>query len=132
MQKRCDYCDNFYSDTLDCCPCCGAPNENVVRVIHDRPQTIEEFKQWYIDHNLPPEEITRYFIGKNIKEPKAFGIYKDPYTGNFVVYKNKADGMRAIRYDGKDESYAVNELYQRLLSEIANQKQRIRMRRRYY
>ena len=72
-------------------------------------------------HHLPPEEITRFFIGKDIREPKAFGIYRDD-LGNFVVYKNKSTGERAVRYQGSDEQYAVNELYQRLKAEIADQK----------
>lgn len=59
---------------------------------------------------LPPEEVTRFFIGKNITEPKAFGIYRDS-TGDFVVYKNKSDGQRAIRYQGADEAYALIQDY---------------------
>ena len=86
-----------------------------------QPQTIEELRRWYIDHNLPPEEVTRFFIGKDIREPKAFGIYQND-GGDFVVYKNKADGERAVRYQGSDEGYAVNELYQRLRAEIADQR----------
>ena len=43
-------------------------------------------------------------------------------TGNYVVYKNKDTGIRAIRYKGKDEAFAVNELYLRLKKEILNQK----------
>lgn len=35
-----------------------------------------------------------------------------------MVYKNKDDGSRAIRYRGKDEAYAVNELYLKLKSEV--------------
>ena len=72
--------------------------------------------------NLPDENVTRFFIGKDYKEPKAFGIYKDENNNNFVVYKNKSDGTRAIRYEGKDEAYAVNELYIKLKEEIVNQK----------
>lgn len=86
------------------------------------PKTIEELKQWYIDRNLPPEETTRFFIGKNYEYPKAFGIYFDETTEDYVVYKNKADGSRAIRYKGKDEAKAVNELFLKLRDEIANQK----------
>lgn len=84
------------------------------------PQTIEELKAWYTAHNLPPEEVTRFFIGKDYKEPKVFGIYQD--GERFIVYKNKADGSRAIRYEGGDEAYAVNELYLKLKEEIARQK----------
>lgn len=86
------------------------------------PKTIEELKQWYIDHNLPDETITRFFIGKDYKYAKAFGIYKDITTGEFIVYKNKADGTRAVRYQGTDEQYAVNELFSKLKDEIWNQK----------
>ena len=120
MKVKCDYCRQMIDDGLDKCPNCGATiNKN--RMASDQPDTIEELKQWYLDHNLPPEDVTRFFIGKNIEEPKAFGIYKAD-DGDFVVYKNKADGSRAIRYQGSDEGYAVNELYQRLKSEIADQK----------
>ena len=59
-------------------------------------------------------------IGEDYKEPKAFGIYRDAASGHFVVYKNKADGQRAVRYEGMDEAYAVNELYQKIRSMVAN------------
>lgn len=86
------------------------------------PETIEELKQWYEDRNLPPEETTRFFIGKDYKGARAFGIFMDEATEDFVVYKNKADGTRAIRYQGKDQKKAVKELYLKLKDEIANQK----------
>ena len=85
------------------------------------PRTIEDLQEWYIANNLPPEDVTRFFIGKNYKAPKAFGIYRDG-RGNVVVYKNKADGTRAIRYQGPDEAFGANELYLRLKQEIGNQK----------
>ena len=87
----------------------------------DQPTTIEEFKQWYEGQGLPSEEVTRFFIGKNITAPKAFGIYKNE-QGEYVVYKNKANGERAIRYQGSDEAHAVGELFLRLKDEIANQR----------
>ena len=87
------------------------------------PKTIEELKQWYQDMNLPPEETTRFFIGKNYEGAKAFGIYMDENTEDFIVYKNKADGTRAIRYQGKDQAHAVKELYLKLKEEVAKQKQ---------
>lgn len=88
-----------------------------------QPKTIDELQQWYWERNLPPEEITRFFIGKDIKEPKAFGIYQNKY-GEFVVYKNKANGERAIRYQGDNEAFAVKEFLNRLKQEIKNQKSR--------
>ena len=121
MQIKCDYCGSMIDETLESCPHCGAPLSGVNRTASGQPKTIEELQAWYVAHNLPPEYITRFFIGKDIKEPKAFGIYKTE-TGDFVVYKNKANGERAIRYQGSDEKYAVNELYQRLRAEIVDQK----------
>lgn len=123
MDVRCDYCGSMVDETAKTCPKCGAPLSGVNRVSMEQPKTIEELQAWYQAHNLPPEEVTRFFVGKNIQEPKAFGIYKTD-TGDCVVYKNKADGTRAVRYQGADEAYAVNELYQRLKAEIVDQKSR--------
>ncbi len=121
-QVKCEYCGAFIDETADKCPNCGAVNRNFKRIVSDTPQTIEELQDWYRARNLPDENITRFFIGKNIEEPKAFGIYKD--GSNYIVYKNKADGSRAVRYKGTDEAYAVNEIYLKLKSEILNQKSR--------
>ena len=119
-QVKCEYCGSYIEDCEEFCSQCGAVNDNYVRSASGTPKTIEELKSWYVARKLPPEETTRFFIGKNIKEPKAFGIYKD--GRNFIVYKNKANGQRAVRYKGTDEAYAVNELYMRLKEEILHQK----------
>ena len=87
------------------------------------PKTIEELKD-YCERNGFTSSKTRFFVGFDYKGAKAFGIYKDEATGEFVVYKNKADGSRAVRYRGTDEEFAVVELYDRLQTEIANQKLR--------
>lgn len=86
------------------------------------PETIEELKFAYQAKNLPPEEVTRFFIGKDYKGARAFGIYKDEITEKFVVYKNKDDVTRAVRYEGDDEAYAVKQFYIKLEEEIINQK----------
>ena len=122
MQIKCNFCGQYLSDTEPVCPHCGAPNDGVKRTVDAQPKTIEELKAWYESKGLPPAEVTRFFIGVDYKKPRAFGIYKDEQTGNFVVYKNKDSGDRAVRYEGKDEAYAVNELYQRLKQEIIQQK----------
>lgn len=122
MKIKCSFCGGFFDDTETHCPNCGAINEGVVRTTSDQPQSIEQLKQWYKDRGLPPSETTRFFIGVDYRKPRAFGIYKDEQTGNFVVYKNKDSGQRAVRYEGTDEAYAVNELYMRLKQEIIEQK----------
>lgn len=120
MQIKCEYCGSMIEETADKCPFCGATNTAVKRTADKTPKTIAELQQWYQDRHLPPYETTRFFIGINYKKPKAFGIYQD--GDQFIVYKNKANGERAIRYQGTDEAYAVNELYLKLKSEILNQK----------
>lgn len=126
---KCDYCGNYIDDTLLSCPNCGAPNSKLTRTTETTPKTIEQLQDWYKTMNLPPENVTRFFIDKDIKEPKAFGIYKE--GTNFIVYKNKADGSRAVRYKGSDEAYAVNELYLKLKEEILFQKNKNVKQRQY-
>lgn len=120
MKVKCDYCDNFYDENEANCPSCGAANSNIKRVSNAVPKTIEELQQWYNARNLPSENVTRFFIGKDYKGAKAFGIYRD--GDEVIVYKNKDDGSRAIRYQGKDEAYAVNELYMKLKETVGWQK----------
>ncbi len=110
-------------------------NDETVSIYYDPevdiPGSIGELKLWYEYQNLPPQSVTRFFIGENYTQPKAFGIYQE--GENFIVYKNKADGSRAIRYNGKNESYAVNELFERLVQEIDNQGYHIKTDvRKYY
>ena len=120
MKVKCSYCGQYFDDSAEKCPSCGAPNDHIHRTSDSIPKTIEELKAYCDENGLTPER-TRFFVGVDYKEPRAFGIYKDD-KGEFVVYKNKANGERAVRYRGVDEAYAVNELYERLQDEILNQK----------
>ena len=122
MRQKCEYCDNWIEDTDEVCPHCGAPNAHMMVSGEGVPKTIEELRAFCESHNLPLKDM-RFFIGEDYKEPRAFGIYQD--GEDFIVYKNKADGTRAVRYRGHDEAYAVNELYQKMKSEVANQKNRL-------
>lgn len=122
MNKICEFCAGEYNDSLSTCPSCGGANSTVRRSV-GVPKTIEELKEYYVFHKFPPKEVTRFFIDEDYKEAKAYGIYKDD-SGKFIVYKNKADGTRAIRYCGNDESYAVNEIYLKLNEELAAQPSR--------
>ncbi|MDO4188556.1 MAG: hypothetical protein Q4D29_06155 [Lachnospiraceae bacterium] len=120
MQIKCEYCGSYIDEHDEFCKQCGAVNANFKRSTDGTPKTITELKIWYENRNLPPKEVTRFFIGEDYKGPRAFGIYEQ--NGEFIVYKNKDDGTRAERYRGKDEAYAVNEIYLKLKSEILNQK----------
>ena len=124
MRQRCEYCGNWIADTDAVCGVCGGPNDNMVVADGTWPQTIDELKAFCAAHNMPLGQM-RFFIGEDYRGPRAFGIYRDEATGNCVVYKNKSDGSRAIRYCGTDEPYAVNEILQKMRSEIAQQRLRM-------
>ena len=91
----------------------------------EQPKTIDELKAWYEEKGLPDENITRFFIGKDTYEPKAYGIYYDPYFAEYVVYKVKDTGERVIRYQGPDEETAVREIYLKLVEKIAQHNARL-------
>ena len=84
------------------------------------PQTVEELLAFCERHELPLSKM-RFFIGLDYPGAKAYGIFKDK-NGDFVVYKNKADGSRAVRYRGPDEAYAVKELFEKLKTEASSQR----------
>ncbi len=114
---KCPFCGAVISSEERICPSCGAENQGFVadsprRILN--PRTIQELKEYCAERGMPLLRM-RFFVGENYKEPKAFGIYQD--GTDFVVYKNKADGSRAIRYRGPDEAHAVHELHAKLLSE---------------
>lgn len=80
-----------------------------------KPQTIDELKRFCAEKGMPLERM-RFFIGEDYRGARAFGVY-EAEDGDFVVYKNKENGERAVRYKGPNEAYAVNELYEKLKSE---------------
>ena len=119
MKITCDYCGNNINSTDEKCPHCGAPNSHIERVAQGVPKTIEELSAYFAANGIS-ESKTRFFVGKDVKEARAFGIYKDE-NGLVTVYKNKSDGSRAVRYQGTDEAYAVNEIYQKFVEERSKQ-----------
>ena len=64
-----------------------------------------------------PLEKMRFFIGVNNTEPKCFGIFQDE-AGYWVVYKNKANGERAVRYRGRNEAEACQIIWDKIEEEI--------------
>ena len=121
MRVKCDYCGSYIESGEKTCPNCGAANQGLNRSGNGAPRTISELQEWYKEKGLPPYEVTRFFIGTDCKEAKCFGIYEEA-NGNIVVYKNKSDGTRVVRYEGSDEEFAVNEIYQKLKESIVEQK----------
>ena len=118
--SQCPYCGGTVSSDEKHCTHCGAKNESYVEDTSRQifqPKTIEELREYCAERGMPLLRM-RFFIGEDFKEPRAFGIYRD--GDRFIVYKNKDNGQRAIRYQGPDEAYAVNELFQKLLSECHN------------
>lgn len=117
MANYCEYCGSLLPTGAAACPACGAPVDPGRKGV---PKTIDELKAFAAWHRLPLKDM-RFFLGEDYRGPRAFGIYQED-GGDFVVYKNKADGSRAIRYRGSDEAYAVNELYLKMKAEIINQR----------
>ena len=117
---KCPFCGATVQSNERTCPQCGAANDQYVAETQRTvflPKTIDELKEYCAQRGMPLLRM-RFFVGEDFREPKAFGIYKD--GDRYVVYKNKANGERAIRYQGPDEAYAVNELFQKLLEECHN------------
>ncbi len=117
--KNCAYCGTALGLGDEICPSCGAPNPHFVPGDEAgsgtrKPRTIGELRAFCESKGMPLEKM-RFFIGINEPSARAFGIYRE--GDRFIVYKNKSDGSRAVRYDGPDEAYAVNELYLKLLEE---------------
>ena len=83
----------------------------------EKVNSVAELIQRCQERGMPLERM-RFFINEDRREPRCFGIYQDPRSGYWVVYKNKDNGSRAVRYNGPDEGYAANELWQKINSEI--------------
>ena len=132
MAQFCEKCGALVADGSNFCPSCGAPvrpgggaavqaapaEEEPGRV--KTPRTIDELLAFCERHGLPLAKM-RFFIGVDYPGARAFGVYKDA-DGQFVVYKNKADGSRAVRYRGPDEQRAVSEIFEKLKSEATVQR----------
>jgi len=97
---------------------------------YKKPRTILELKYFCQDHNIPAEKM-HFFIGEDYRGPKAYGVYQDE-DGHFIVYKNKADGTRVVRYSGPYEDIAVNELYEKMKAEVEAQRGAFREKKQAY
>ena len=130
---RCPKCGAMVLPQENFCPQCGAPLTGAqpeeewvdAGTSYERageegwqpdmtPATIDQLQAYCQYHGMPLEKM-RFFVGEDYRQPRAFGIYRE--GDRFVVYKNKSDGSRAVRYNGPDEAHAVGELYAKLLDE---------------
>ena len=106
--SKCPYCGGVVRSDEQNCPHCGAANEKYVvdmpRTVF-KPKTIDELKEYCAERGMPLLRM-RFFIGEDYREANGRDV---------IVYKNKADGSRSIRYRGPDEAYAVRALYEKLL-----------------
>lgn len=116
MAEKCKICLSELAEGVNYCINCGAERGAY------EPKTIDELRAYCEARKMPLDKM-RFFLGVDYKEPKAFGVYED-VDGSFVVYKNKADGTRAVRYSGPDEAFAVRELFIRMQQEVNNQRQK--------
>lgn len=112
-ELRCAYCGALIKTSLRFCENCGAPNPDYTEpgkrtVI---PETIDQLKDYCSLHHIPLKDL-HFHIGEDYRRAKAIGIYQD--GTDFVVYKNKSDASRFIRYRGSNEAYAVKELFAKL------------------
>ncbi|MBQ1371968.1 MAG: hypothetical protein IIY70_03460 [Oscillospiraceae bacterium] len=118
----CGSCKVKYSNKLDNCPNCGAlnpahiPVEAATEYNFRMPKTLRELEQLLEDNRLSPSNI-RLHLREDYPGPLCCGIFQDG-EGNFVVYKNRIDGSRLVRYRGPDESYAVGELVDKMLEQV--------------
>ena len=117
-KNNCPHCGITVHSNERECPFCGSRNWNYVEghaYTVTTPKTIEELRIYSAEHSIPLYRM-RFFVGENFKAPYAYGIYrKDDKT--IVVYHNKSTGDRMIRYEGPDEAFGVNELFQKLTEE---------------
>ena len=135
MARYCEYCGSELTPDSFFCAACGAavpqsgaavqsePEQAPQRRKVQTPRTIDELTAFCERHELPLAKM-RFFIGLDYPGAKAFGIYQAA-DGDFVVYKNKADGSRAVRYKGPNEEKAVREIFEKLKEEATGQRARV-------
>lgn len=128
METACSFCNEVYDNDLEECPFCGNSNDGMIRTAKPIPTTIEELKNWYEARAIKPFETIKPFFWENNDDDLARGIYKDPETGEFIVYNNHASDeyrgtfYRSTPYKGYDEAKAVEIFYKEIRFLLGEQK----------
>ena len=112
--KTCPICGKPIEDNQLNCPHCGSTLLTLEELRNREPKTIEELLTYCDMHHIPLEKM-RFFIGLDVKQPKVFGIYRE--NDEVIVYKNKSNGTRAIRYQGTNEAEAVKIILDKMYEE---------------
>lgn len=121
MDQKIVYRPDLAEDATEFCPLCGAPVAPVEEPAPEpaapaqpetTPRTVEELMALCASHDVPPVS-QRFFIGADEKDTPGYGLFLDEF-GDYVFYHNHSSGDRAIRYKGRDEGYAVEEMYRRM------------------
>lgn len=112
--KTCPYCYAEMNDTDLTCPNCGKTIITLDELSKKEPKTIEELQVYCDLHHIPLAKM-RFFLGINVHQPKVFGIYRE--DDQVIVYKNKSDGTRSIRYKGTNEAEAVKIILDKIYDE---------------
>ncbi|MCR5771942.1 MAG: hypothetical protein K6G87_12045 [Butyrivibrio sp.] len=85
------------------------------------PVTVDELNDYCRQMDINPYN-SNFFIGSDHIGADAYGIYKDYWSGDFVVYRNEYDGTKVIKYQGPDEALAVETIYEYVQAYLKNPK----------
>ena len=83
------------------------------------PVTIEELKDLCVQRGINLYRLG-FYLGSDHIGPNAYGVYKDYWTGDFIVYKNIEDGSKEVLYQGQDEATAVSKINEQLQKVLVN------------
>lgn len=83
------------------------------------PVTIEELKDLCTQRGINLYQLG-FYLGSDHIGPNAYGIYKDYWTNDFIVYRNIEDGSKTVLYQGQDEKEAVEKISEQLNKVLLN------------
>ena len=120
MDKKMVYRPDLAEDATEFCPLCGAPvapeeksePEASPAQPETAPRTVEELLALCASFEADPAAY-HFYIGEDEKDAVGYGLFVDEF-GDYVFYHNHRNQQRSIRYKGRDEAYAVGELYRRM------------------